>query len=84
MKNRADKIKEAIQDSSENIVIIYTNDPEALAAGTPISDDEVKNYKNAVIFNIDRGEKQQAVIMKAKDFKVKYFYSGNMKSDTNQ
>ena len=84
MKNRADKIKEVIQSNTENIVIIYTNDPEALATGTPISDDEVKNYKNAVVFNINRGEKQQAVILKAKDFKVKYFYSGNMTSDTNQ
>ena len=46
MKNRAEQIKEAIQDSSAKIVIIYTNDPEALAAGTPISDDEVKKYKN--------------------------------------
>ena len=80
MKNRADKIKEVIQSNTENIVIIYTNDPEALATGTPISDDEVKNYKNAVVFNINRGEKQQAVILKTKDFKVKYFYSGNMKS----
>lgn len=77
MKNRADKIKEAIQSSSENIVIIYTNHPEAIAAGTPISDDEVKNYKNAVVFNIDRGEKQQAVILKAKDFKVGYFMNGD-------
>lgn len=76
MKNRIEQIKEVIQSNTENIVIIYTNDPEALATGTPISDDEVKNYKNAVVFNIDRGEKQQAVILRAKDFKVKYFYHG--------
>ena len=75
MKNRIEQIKEVIQSNTENIVIIYTSDPEAIAVGTPISDDEVKNYKNAVVFNIDRDEKQQAVILKAKDFKVSYFIS---------
>ena len=75
MKNRQEQIKDVLQHTKEQMCIIFSDNPEAWKTGTLLTEQEAENEKKkgTMLLNIDTGQ-TQAVLIKLKDFSVRYLY----------